>query len=54
MKAWLTSRPGVIPPSRPEMTAEDRGVEMRSGDEFSVFCEREGGSWLLSLHGACH
>ena len=49
MKAWLTFRAGVVLPSRPRTTARGRGVGTRSGGECSVFCEREGESWLLRL-----
>ena len=42
MKAWLTFRIGAILPSGPRTTARGREVGMRSGGEFSVFCEREG------------
>lgn len=52
MKAWPTSRIGVILPSQLDTTAGDKGVGTRSGGECSASCEREGEPWLFQLHGA--
>ena len=54
MKAWQTSRIGVILLSQLDTTAGDKGVGTKSGDECSASCEREGEPWLLQLGGARH
>lgn len=43
-KVWLTFRPGAILPSPLATMVRGKGVEMKSGSECSVFCERGGES----------